>query len=100
MTPGLTSLGEAAVETQATDQKRRETPTIRPGLVGTRRDPKWLDSENCPTLYSAKAQLEGELQPTMSYAPSYLEGHFYWLCYASRNEGLAVLDKEVVVWTK
>jgi len=70
MTPGLTSLGEAAVETQATDQKRRETPTIRPGLVGTRRDPKWLDGGSCPTLYSAKAQLEGEMQLAMSCTPS------------------------------
>jgi len=75
----LTSLGEAAARTKATDQKRRETPTIRPGLVGIRRDPKWLDSPGgYSTSCSAKAQLEGVCAVRGSdYAPSLVMGAFF-----------------------
>ncbi len=41
---------------------------IRTGLVGTRRDPKWLDSVNYLTLYSAKAQLERPLNASFMAA--------------------------------
>ncbi len=68
---------------KATDQKRRETPMIRPDIVGIRRDPKWLGSNACYlTSYSAKAQPEGELRAT-ALSPLFVMGAFL---YASDKE--------------